>query len=768
MKYSEYFDINPTYYPMIDPDSVKDPEIKWQLTYPHQTFIELLEITERMLARESSSAKRGIWVEGSYGTGKSRVVWTLQNLLECKNEELVEYFNSFESLRKKSDLKEKLLAQKEGNIVTVSRYGSGEITSIRQFIMAVYESVTKALRQKNLDYKGYHTLRGKIATWLEEETHSKIFELLIRKPEYRSLGSFSGKTTNDIVALLNAPNSNVDFLLNDIFELAEKEGITMFEINMDDLKVWLADVIVENKIKAIVFFWDEFSAFFKNNKTSLDIFQKLAELSADKPFYFVIVTHMSGSLVGPTDQAAFQLVKDRFVHKTIEMPDNIAFELINDAMRIKSIAREEYNELTDELNSYMSTSRKEVCNYAKIDESVMKGIFPIHPMAALLLKNISRSFASNQRSMFNFIKNNDSDNLQAFQWFINNHSPEDGQILTIDYLWNFFYEKGRDENTTGVGRSNLDLAIATILDTYPLNESKLGSIDEKRVLKTVLMMQAISRKLNNSVELLRPNDKNISWAFEGDDTMENNRAINIIQNCLVANKILYIDSSSGINEYAAAAVAGDQVQIDAIKERIRKETKTLSLITDGELAEAFSFDAALKQRFEFSNVTVDTFTLTINKICNQKKSYKLPSVICYARNEDEHNKMNTLINNALSKDIYKGIIFIDNSANIMGADRYERYIDLAAQEEYWRKKDPKLADDKLNNKNLLLGEWRDGISKGNFVVYKAAEPKNSCNGIPLLANILYNIVLKIYPLSFDNAKVSDNLFSGDKFTVGAK
>lgn len=767
MKYSEYFYIDPTYYPEINPDSVKDPENRWQATFPHKTFIELLEAAERMLARETGRDKHGIWVEGSYGTGKSRVVWALQNLLTCSEAEFREYFDRFEVLRKKPDLMNKFLAHKEGKIITVARYGSGDILSINQFIKTVYDSVTKALKDARIDYQGKRTLRGRIAEWLADETHRQIFEILIKKPEYRGLGSFSGKSADDIVAQLLNINASADSLLDDILSLG-KEGVTAFEISMDDLKSWLTDIIEENGLKAIVFFWDEFSSFFKNNKSSLDIFQKLAELSESKPFYMVIVTHMSGSLVGPAEQGAFKIVYDRFIHNTIEMPDNVAFELIHDAMRIRDVARDEYLELTEELNGYMTASRKAVCDQTQISENVMRDIFPIHPMAALLLKHISTSFASNQRSMFNFIKNDDSDNLHAFQWFISNHSPEDSQILTIDYLWNFFYERGTDENTSGSGRSNLDIAIATILDTYPRNESKLGSLDEKRVLKTVLMMQAISKKLNNGVELFRPTDKNIILAFEGDDAMENNRAINIIRNMLVVKKILYIDSNGSVDEYAAAAVAGDQVQIDAIKERLRKETRTNTLLTAGEIDTAFSFPSSIKARYSFTNVTVDNFTVSINRITNERKTYQFPAVICYARNEDEQKKMRSLIEEAVKVDIYKDIVFIDASANIMGLDRFDRYIDVAAQEEYWRPKNDNLANDKQKDKKALLGEWKTLISSGSFVVYKTVAHKTPCGSMQLMNDALAMQVLKVYPLSFDNAKVSDNFFTNGKWADSAK
>lgn len=770
MKYSEYFSIDPTYYPEINPDSVKDPRNRWQSTYPHKTFIELLEAAERMLARETGRDKHGIWVEGSYGTGKSRVVWTLQNLLTCPEAELREYFSRPDALRRRTDLMNKFLAHKEGKIITVSRYGSGEIGSIRQLITAVYDSVTKAMKAAGMDYLGQRTLRGRIADWIAaDETHKQFFEQLLKKPEYRGCGSFSGKSADDIVNQLLNLDVGADALLNDILLMADKEGITMFEISMDDLRDWLTDIIDKNDLKAIVFFWDEFSSFFKNNRSSLDVFQKLAELSESKPFYLVIVTHMSRSLVSPAEQGAFRIVYDRFTHSSIEMPDNIAFELISDAMRLKEgPAQDEYRELTNELNDYMTEPRKAVCEQTHISDEVMRRIFPIHPMAALLLKHISTSFASNQRSMFNFIKNDDSDHLQAFQWFINNHSPDDSQILTIDYLWNFFYEKGTDENTSATGRSNLDSAIATILDTYPSNESKLSSQDEKRVLKTVLMMQAISKKLNNAVELFRPTDKNIQLAFQGDDSMENGFAINIIQNKLLPSKILYINSDGRVKEYASAAVAADQVQIDAIQDRLRKETKTATLLSAGKIREAFNFPVSIGARYAFTDVTVDNFTISINRMINEPQTYQFRGVICYARNEEEQKRIHSLIEDAVKQDACRDITLIDASANIMGLDRFDRYIEVAAQEEYWRPKDSNLANDKQRNKEELLGEWKAVLENGNFVVYKSTSFKKPCGSMKLLNEALADLVLKGYPLSFDNAKVSNNFFTSGSYADAAK
>lgn len=74
-----------------------------------------------------------------------------------------------------------------------------------------------------------------------------------------------------------------------------------------------------------------------------------------------------------------------------------------------------------------------------------------------------------------------ADDTQAFQWFIEKTGPDDDHpLLTVDMLWDFFYVKGRD---------NLTADIRMILDTFPQQQNLRE--DEKRVLKTILIMQAM-------------------------------------------------------------------------------------------------------------------------------------------------------------------------------------------------------------------------------------------------------------------------------------
>ena len=152
-KYSEYFEIDDGYYPEINPSSIKDPNNKWEKTFPHKTFIDLLKAAERMLARGTNSDKKGIWIEGAYGTGKSRVAWTLKNLLDCSDKDLNSYFDEYSALQIESDLRNKLLGHKHNKILTVYRYATGNIDSDRALIMAVYESVTRRFGTRKLPIK---------------------------------------------------------------------------------------------------------------------------------------------------------------------------------------------------------------------------------------------------------------------------------------------------------------------------------------------------------------------------------------------------------------------------------------------------------------------------------------------------------------------------------------------------------------------------------------------------------------------------------------
>ena len=60
-------------------------------------------------------------------------------------------------------------------------------------------------------------------------------------------------------------------------------------------------------------------------------------------------------------------------------------------------------------------SRSAVSKKIGLTDKDLSNVLPIHPYAALILQHISIYYTSTARSMFNFIKNDEGEDVKAFQ-----------------------------------------------------------------------------------------------------------------------------------------------------------------------------------------------------------------------------------------------------------------------------------------------------------------------------------------------------------------
>lgn len=742
--YREYFDIDEEYFPQVNDSAIAAASSDfWACTYPHYTFIEMLTNMERILARQE---KRSLWIEGAYGTGKSRCAYALKKILEVPEEELRTYWDRYEPLKKKNDLLEKLIGHKHNGILTAYRYASGSITSPRDLFLAVQETLKASLVAANL-YTGENTLKESVIAWIDEPSHKMFFDALLKKPEWAAL--FSQSSADEVLNALRK-GGEVKTLMDNIFRLADKEGITAMNIDTDRLIAWLTDIIDRNNVK-VVFIWDEFSDYFKNNRESLSEFQKLAELVNLKPFYFIVVTHESGQLFTTAD-TTWTKVRDRFIPLQIALPDNIAFNLIGHAFNVKHAAKAQWDILSDDLNDRVKNSRTKVMAVAKIDNpQVMKDIMPLHPMAALLLKNIASAFKSNQRSMFDFIKSSNLDDVKAFQWFIENTGPiDDHPLLTVDMLWNFFYEKGRD---------NLTSDIRLILDTFPQQQNLRE--DEKAVLKAILIMQAIDQRLGGTIDLFKATEQNLSYVFEGISDLEGTKSANLAKGLKEKGILVLNPISGGRHAYAAAVLAGDQSKIDNLKKEIRQNSTTSKLVTEGGLSTVLSLSPALRLRFEsepgtgkISPVTIADFTRTINILRDKASGWNFHAVVAFAKDDAEAAIFRKTLKTAVADKLYENIVFIDALSTPLGSEAFEQYVDFSAMAMYYQGSNNTSSRESSDKaKRVLDQDWKNRIYNGQFVVYTYAnqEGEKLGNGQGV-ASVLQTIVTTKFPYVFDFVK----------------
>ena len=738
-KYCEYFDVNESYFPCID-ESAINAGAPWETTYPHETFIDLLNSAEKMLG---GTTNRSIWIHGAYGTGKSQCAYALKKILEVPNDELRAYWDRYEPLKKNKALLEKLIGHKEQGVLTAYRYASGSITSPQLLFLAVQESIRAALDAVPGSYKGENTLKESVIAWLTDSSHNAFVNSLLQKSEWVS--EFSQSSADEIINSLRK-RSDVSSLMESIFKMAEKEGITALSLTADSLCAWIKDIVAQNHTK-VVLIWDEFSGFFRQNRNSLDEFQKIVALCQETHFYFVIVTHPITSIAGASisKDDPMSVVQQRYKQIEITLPPNIAFELIGHAFSVIPAAKDQWEVMTGDLNSKISASKIAVMKAAVVkSDSVMQHMLPIHPMAALVLKNIASAFQSNQRSMFDFIKTPKDLDVHAFQWFIQNTRPDsDRSLLTVDMLWDFFYEKGKDYLTSD---------IKLILDTYPQQTNLTEK--EKVVLKTILIMQAVDQRLGGTIPVLKATDQNLSYAFEGDWDVYENECKSIAKVLVKKGVLIQTPIADGKQVYSAAVLAGDGAKIDRLKDEVRKNGTITKLVEEGtQLASALSLTPPLRLRYAVNTdtgalpvVTVTNFVKMMDQLKVKDTSWHFFAVLALARTDEEAQTFRNMIKKTIGNAEYKTILVIDALSSPLGLELFEEYVSYSAMSMYYNGNNNQQSKDNARKAREVLDRtWRDRIHDGSFIVWSYAnQDGEKATGANAVHTIMQTVVLNRY------------------------
>ena len=762
--YKDYFNIDPKYYAAVTADLIREGKVDWKSFFPHETFVKLLEKTHMVL---SGMEPKSLWVEGAYGTGKSHAALTVKCLLEATDEEVRDYFKEYGL---SADLCNKLIADKNnGKLITVHRVGSSAIHSDQDLIYAVQSSIMQALEEHGIENRGEASLSTAALRWLEDKEANRIyFNSLIQEQKYA--WDFSGDTVEDVIKKLKSDDrEEVASTMRNIMKVAADNNIDAMRMDMNDMSKWIKNVIVENDLSAILFVWDEFSEYFLNNPNSLTGFQTLVEISESQPFYLMIVCHESGALI--KDLTIRNKILGRFVTPTckIELPDNMAFRLMAKAMKTTndSVVLDEWKEMRAELDDNLGSVRSSIIASLKknsrlgektqLTDGDLAGVIPIHPYAALLLKHMSVAFSSNQRSMFDFIISPDMTDAKGFKWFISTHCPTDDEnLLTIDLLWDFFL---------GKGESGLSSDVRVVLDSYDLVKSDRLTPDERRVFKTVLLLEAISLRVAN-VDILRPNEQNVDLAFAGTDWPKG-KGRSIAQK-LVNDGILFTRSvGGGMSEYTVANSAGDTAKVKQIKEDVQRGLKTQELVVNADLASAVQLPASIRSRVIIDSACAGTFTAKMNSMESAVKPNRLKAVCTFALNDDEA----TVIRENITKKMAAGqseVLFIESLVP-MGKDLVEQYVDSMTYSQYYRQNDRSKAASYQNEALKRLQDWKHNVSTGAFMLYTKDYPSGMrMSDLSALQQELLRIDRQEYPDGLEQYALIDNMFNKGPLAQGAE
>lgn len=323
----------------------------------------------------------------------------------------------------------------------------------------------------------------------------------------------------------------------------------------------VAEKLVEDyDYSGIYIVFDEFSKFIEgldgtNAGNTMKLLQDMCELAVDSSnaqIYLTMVAHKSikeyGRYLSPEIINAFTGIEGRILEKFFVTSSKNNYELIRSAIvknqdKLKNIPGIEKIFGKDNLRDYYNIPafKSKFCE-SDFNSIVLQGCYPLNPIAAYLLLNISEKVAQNERTLFTFISNDESYSLARY---ISEHDKTKGWIIGADLIYDYFsalFKKDVSNELVHGIWLGAEYAI-----------SKCSNAEEIKLIKTLALIQIV-----NKGDELPANEKNLALAaalIDGTDTL----------NALSDKKLVYKKSSIGA--YVFKTRAGSELKAELNKQR---------------------------------------------------------------------------------------------------------------------------------------------------------------------------------------------------------
>lgn len=240
---------------------------------------------------------------------------------------------------------------------------------------------------------------------------------------------------------------------------------------------------------------DEFSKYVEGHSeegfsADMKVLQDICELcnaSKDEQFHLTCVAHKAirsyGDSLSKEVRNAFRGVEGRLKEVSFIVSSQNNYELIADAVRKKVKFAEwkeqntEYRKLLEE--SYQIPDFNALFEKDDFDKIVGDGCYPLTPLAALLLMNLSEKIAQNERTIFTFLTGKDMYSLANFV-----EKCREVNYVGAGLVYDYFNQLFREEKTSSIHNEWLKA-------DYALTRVENGN--EKTVIKSLAVIHMINR-----------------------------------------------------------------------------------------------------------------------------------------------------------------------------------------------------------------------------------------------------------------------------------
>lgn len=391
---------------------------------------------------------------GPYGKGKSHLLLVLLAILSMeRNKENAKIVRQLKSkIKSVEDIGEKVAEDIE-KIWNSNRFLPVIINDTRGDLnRAFWVALGEALKRNNLNSlipdTYYSEALKRIDEWERDypETYAEFISALAQygydiKGIRASLKQFENgalETFRNIYPSITAGSSFNPLTVSEVLPLYKS----------------VSEKLVEDFDYAGIFVvFDEFSKFIEglegtNAGNTMKLLQDMCELaneSANSQIYLTMVAHKSikeyGKYLSTDIINAFTGIEGRIQERFFVTSSKNNYELIRNAI----IKKKDGLEGISEIKRYLD--RECVNEYYQLPifrrsfseddfyNIILRGCYPLNPLAAYLLLNISEKVAQNERTLFTFISNDEPYSLARF---VEEHEASKGWLIGADRIYDYF------------------------------------------------------------------------------------------------------------------------------------------------------------------------------------------------------------------------------------------------------------------------------------------------------------------------------------------
>lgn len=720
--YSDYIrmqDFLPVY------DITAEPSNRiWSQFIPTLQFCDLLGRTITAISSADRYKRKSIWVQGTFGTGKSHASSVIRHLLCDEYDSIRGYIQTIEdsSLRAQIDN-----LRKEKRFFSVVIKGVEGAYDLPRFSLSLQRKVASALKKA-----GYTDIVVKsdfesAIKYVEE--HKKYVQDSIDKcGELRDIAS----TPEKIIGRLR--ENDIELYMELEKALMGTVGVPLTTKNISE---WLAEM--ENEIEereiadGLIIFWDEFTSVMEaTNSDRINTLQNIAEKSQQQNLFLFLISHRVEEQVRGSRGQDIRTMNDRFDTVRYTMDEVSTYRIMKHTFTIAEGC--DYEKMRYQRTARLNEVLDYLCEGGVVEEKQsILNLFPMHPYSAFLCSKLADYVGSASRSVMNFM----NDDKKGFKKFLSDETLyESKSLLTAEWLWDFFYDNFASKPFCSV-----------FISTYLNQKGKVELMgdDFMRVFKGILLLNTLTAQFQSSnsrdvINRLYPSEKSIRGLF-ADDRVE--PRLNEIFEYLDSKKIIprdpYGDFKISVSVLNPQEVANEK---EKVSDQYKVATDFLKLCptANTEITDLFAVGSRLLRK---CNPQIYS--------CSDQEN-----LVRAKLNKYIHNKVNTLhvaIYLAVSEEecrayenIVKGfsIEFKDSihiiPYEVLTEETRDRFIEQLANHNVAKSHSQEdIAKEYRDAALELVRKWVNRLVKGTYVLYFNGEPCRE----GIVSNI-YSLINKTY------------------------